>query len=91
MADGCHDLSSLVGLSEAISVARRITNASKTYLRREFDVVFVVGQIDDGAVATDIEDDIVVLGAHFGELLGAGQFGLDGLVNQELDALVVLE
>ena len=42
-------------------------------------------------MATDVEDDIVVLGAHFRKLLGAGQFSLDGLVSQEPDALVVLE
>ena len=72
-------------------MARWTETRKETYFGREFDVVFVVGQIDDRAVATDIEDDIVVLSAHFGELLGAGHFGLDGLINQEFDAFVVLE
>lgn len=47
-------------------------------------------KINDGPMASDIEDRVVFRDIDVGELLGAGELLLDGVVIEELGAQIVL-
>lgn len=58
-------------------------------IRCQLSVHRVRGEVDNGSVSSNVEDGVIVLEVHIGELLGVCQFLADGLVLEELNALFV--
>ena len=63
----------------------------ETYPGGKFNVDGVLRKVNDGAMTSDIKDDIIVLYIDLRQFLGACQLAFDGFIVQELDAVVILE
>lgn len=60
-------------------------------LAGELDVVRILGEVDHGSVAADVENRIIVVRIDVGDALGGRELLLHDGVGEELDALLVLE